>query len=256
MFSDLWLFLSGFVAAGVNAAAGGGTLLSFPALIAAGLSPIAANATSTVGLLPGMFASTGGYWRELSSPELRKEARLQIVPAALGGVLGAWLLLHLGGRVFARVVPVLLLAASALLAAQPLVARWLGRHRPQQGSVALAMLIALATSTYGGYFGAGQGIIFLAAMGLVTTRPIGEVNALKVLVAMVNSAVAAITFVMVEAWHPTGALDFRAALPLCIGSFAGGWLGARVARRLPAPVLRGFAAGVGVAIGLYLALRR
>ena len=254
--TDVWIFLAGLVAGSVNAAAGGGTLLAFPVLIGgAGLSPLAANTTCTVGLLPGIIASTGGYWRELAAG-LRRDARRQLVPSALGGLLGAWLLLSLGGRVFARVVPWLLVASAALIAVQPLVNRWLARHRPERGYPAATILVPFGVSVYGGYFGAAQGIPFLAAMGLLLPRPIGELNALRILNAMINNSVAALTFVALEALHPTGALDFHAALPLGLGSVIGGWAGVRVARRLPATGLRWFAAGVGIAIGLYLAFRR
>ena len=256
MRTDLWLLLTGFVSAAMNAAAGGGTFVAFPVLIAvAGLSPISANATCTVGLLPGMLASTGGYIREFVT-QLRDDARRQVIPSALGGILGAWLLLSLGERVFAQIVPWLLVVSAVLIAAQPLVARWLLRHRPEHGYPAASIVVPFVVSVYGGYFGAGQGIPFLAAMGLLLPRPIGELNALRILNAMVNTVLAAITFIVLEAHHPTGALDFHAALPLGVGSLLGGWAGVRVVRRLPASVLRGFAAAVGVAIGVYLAVRR
>ena len=254
--ADLWLFLTGFVAGAANAVSGGGTFLAFPVLIAvARLSTVAANATCTVGLLPGMVASTGGYFRDLLA-HLRRDARRQIVPSALGGVLGAWLLLALGERVFAQVIPWLLMGSAVLIAAQPLIARWLLKHRPEHGYPAASIVVPFAVSVYGGYFGAGQGIAFVAAMGLLLPRSMGELNALRILNAMVNTVVAAITFVVLEARHPTGALDLRVALPLGIGSLLGGWVGVRVARRLPAGVLRGLTAAVGIAIGIYLAVRR
>src|SRR5207248_766573 len=150
--TDLWLVLTGFVSGAMNAAAGGGTFLAFPVLIGiAGLSPIAANATCTVGLLPGMLASTGGYVRDFFA-QLREDARRQIVPSAVGGVLGAWLLLSLGERVFAQVVPWLLVVSAVLIAAQPLIARWLLRHRPERGYPAASIAVPFAVSIYGGYF--------------------------------------------------------------------------------------------------------
>lgn len=256
MHVDLWIFLAGVVAGAVNAAAGGGTLLAFPVLIGvAHLSPLAANTTCTVGLLPGIIASTGGYWRELSAG-LRRDARRQLLPSALGGVLGAFLLLFLGGRFFARLVPWLLVVSAVLIAIQPLFTRWLARHRPGHGYPAAMFVVPFVVSVYGGYFGAAQGIPYLAAMGLLLPRPIGDLNALRILNAMVNNALAALTFIALEALHPTGALDFRAVLPLAVGSTLGGWAGVRVARRLPASVLRGLSASVGVAIGVYLALGR
>lgn len=254
--AEVWIFLAGLVAGSVNAAAGGGTLLAFPALLGIGnLTPLAANATCTVGLLPGIMASTGGYWRELSA-DLRPDARRQLIPSALGGLLGAWLLVWLGGRVFARVVPWLLLGSAALIAIQPFVSGWLSKHRPQHGYAAANVVVPFGVSVYGGYFGAAQGIPFLGAMGLLVPRPIGDLNALRILNAMVNNTVAAITFIALEVMHPTGAVDFRTALPLAVGSTLGGWVGVRIARRLPAAALRGFAAAMGIAIGLYLAIRR
>jgi uncharacterized protein len=254
--TELWIFLAGVVAGAVNAAAGGGTLLAFPVLLGvAHLSPLSANTTCTVGLLPGIITSTGGYFRELLA-ELRREARAQILPSAAGGLLGAWLLLSLGGTVFARVVPWLLIASAVLIPLQPLVARWLTGHRPEHGYPAAAIVVPFLVSVYGGYFGAAQGIPFLAAMGLLLPRPIGELNALRILNAMVNNLVAATTFIVLESTRRTGALDFHAALPLAIGAVIGGWFGVRIARRLPATAMRGFAAAVGVAIGVFLALRR
>ena len=254
--ADLWLLLTGFVAGAANAVSGGGTFLAFPVLIAvARLPTVAANATCTVGLLPGMVASTGGYFRDLLA-QLRSDARRQILPSALGGVLGAWLLLALGERVFAQVIPWLLMGSAVLIAAQPLIARWLLKHRPEHGYPAASIVVPFAVSVYGGYFGAGQGIAFVAAMGLLLPRSMGELNALRILNAMVNTVVAALTFVVLEARHPTGALDWRVALPLGVGSLLGGWVGVRVARRLPAGVLRGLTAAVGIAIGIYLAVRR
>jgi uncharacterized protein len=253
---DLLLFLTGIVSGAVNSVAGGGTFLAFPVLIGvAGLSTVAANATCTVGLLPGMVASTGGYFRELFA-QLRRDARRQIVPSALGGALGAWLLIALGERVFAQVIPWLLITSAALIAAQPLIGRWLLKHRPEHGYPAASLAVPFAVSVYGGYFGAGQGIAFVAGMGLLLPRAMGELNALRILNAMVNTVVAALTFIVLEARHPTGAVDLRAALPLGMGSLLGGWAGVHVARRLPAGVLRAVLACVGMAIGAYLALKR
>ena len=269
--SDLWLLLAGAIAASVNAAAGGGTLLSFPSLIALGLSPLAANATSTVGLLPGSIASVWAYRRELRA--LRGEGILILIPALIGGALGAVLLLQLGGRVFERVVPILLLFSAALLALQPVLNRMLQRRAgdaPQPASGALAattgttgttaglapaVAVVLVLSVYAGYFGAGVGILFLGAMGLVLSRPLGELNALKVLSAAAANGIGAATLALLEWRHPTGSLRFRSAIPLACGAILGGYFGARVVKKLPAWALRAFASGVGVAIALWLALR-
>jgi uncharacterized membrane protein YfcA len=241
------------VASSVNAAAGGGTLLSFPALLAAGLPPIAANATSAVGLLTGYLASTAGYRDEMR--QLRGEVAATLAPSILGGALGAWLLLHLGGAFFARIVPALLLGASFLLFLQPLVVRLVQQRRRFRRPAAVWVGIFLI-SVYGGYFGAGAGILFLAAMGLLYDRDLGQVNTIKVFVSMVTVVIAAGTFVALELARPTGALVWRAVLPVSLGALAGGYVGVRIARRLPPSALRGFAACVGLAIAGWLLFRR
>lgn len=256
MRTSVWLFMTGLASGAVNSVSGGGTFLAFPVLIGvAGLSTVAANATCTVGLLPGMLSSTGGYLRDLFA-HLRRDARRQIVPSAIGGVLGAWLLLALGERVFAEVVPWLLIVSAALIAAQPLINRWLVKHRPEHGYAAASIVVPFLVSVYGGYFGAAQGIMFAAGMGLLLPRPMGDLNALRILNAMVNTVVAALTFIVLEARHPTGAVNLQAALPVGIGSLLGGWVGVRIARRLPSGALRGIMAAMGLAIGVYLELRR
>jgi uncharacterized membrane protein YfcA len=254
---DLLLALAGAVAGAVNAAAGGGTLLSFPALLAGGLSPLAANTTSTVALLPGQLASFWAYRREIR--KARTDALVVGIPGLVGGALGALLLLKLGNRVFEVVVPALLLFAAVLLLLQPVVSRWLMRrtHSTHRHALLPAVLLSFAVSIYFGYFGAGGGILFMGAMGFVfTARPLGEINALKVELASLSNLIAATVFVVIEARTHSGALHFRAALPLALGGIFGGYFGVRVVRRLSPAVLRGIAACVGLGIAAYLALRR
>lgn len=251
--TDLWLFFAGVLASSVNAAAGGGTLLSFPSLLAAGLSPLAANATSTVGLLTGYFASVAGYRKEMG--KMRGEVAATVVPSLLGGILGAWLLIRLGGAFFARIVPGLLIASAALLLSQPLLARFLlGKRRRAHPAFVVAGAI-FVVALYAGYFGAGAGILFLAAMGLLYDRDLGQVNAIKVFVSLLANVIAAVTFVVLELMHPSGALVWRAAAPLALGALTGGYVGVRIARRLPPTALRGFAALVGACIGVYFIFR-
>jgi uncharacterized membrane protein YfcA len=246
--NDVLLFFAGLLASSVNAAAGGGTLLSFPSLMAAGLSPLAANATSTVGLLTGYIASVAGYREDMQ--KMRGEVVATVVPSILGGVLGAWALIALGSAFFARIVPALLLGSAGLLLIQPLIARLVAKSRMQ--SRVGVFIATFVMGLYAGYFGAGVGILFLAAMGLLYGRDLGQVNAIKVFVAMLSNVVAAITFVLLEVAHPSGALVYRAAAPLAVGALAGGFAGVRIARRLPPSALRAFAALVGVAIAVYL----
>ena len=251
--TDLLLFAAGLVASLVNAAAGGGTLLSFPALLAVGLSPIAANATSTVGLLTGYVASTAEYRREVG--ELRGELLATVLPSIAGGAFGAWLLLHLGGAFFARIVPALLIGAALLLLLQPLAARLVPKRAHAEHPAAIIVGI-FVISIYGGYFGAGAGILFLAAMGLIYARDLSQVNAIKVFVSLIANVIAAASFIALEIAHPSGALHFRAAAPLAVGAIAGGFLGARFAKRLPPAALRTFAACVGLAIAIYFIVRQ
>jgi uncharacterized membrane protein YfcA len=243
------LFAAGLLASAVNAAAGGGTLLSFPALLGAGLSPLAANATSTVGLLTGYFASVAGYREDMR--KLRGEVGAAVVPSIVGGCLGAWLLLKLGNAVFARLVPWLLIGSSIVLLLQPLALR-LSRAAEGNRSKPVIFCAVLAISVYAGYFGAGVGILFLGTMGLLYGKDLSQVNAIKVFVSMLANVIAAATFVGLELMHPTGALVWRAALPLSIGALAGGLLGVTIARKLPPAALRAFAALVGLAIAVYI----
>ena len=259
--NDVWLLFAGFIASSVNAAAGGGTLLSFPALLAAGLSPLAANATSTVGLLPGSFASIAAYRRELGG--VRAEAVRLLWPSIIGGAFGAFLLVFLGDSVFAAVVPALLLGSSVLLVAQPLALRFLQRGQASvdrsgaRFGLTAVLAATLVIAIYAGYFGAGAGILFLGAMGLLLDRSLASVNALKVVMAFIANAVAAIAFAVMQYLHPANAaLHFREALPLGLGALLGGYLGVGLVRKLPPSVLRAFAALIGVGIALYLALRR
>ena len=245
--STALLFLAGLVASAVNAAAGGGTLLSFPALMATGLSALAANATSTVGLLLGYFTSTAGYREEMR--ELRREAVEGIAPSIIGGSAGAALLLVLGAKVFARLVPWLLIGSSALLLAQPLVQRLASRSAGPRSKAAVWTGL-LVISVYVGYFGAGAGILFLAVMGLLYGKPLGQVNAIKVFVNTLANVIAALTLVGVELIHPTGALAWRQMAPLAAGAVLGGFAGVRVARKLPPAALRAFAALVGLCIAV------
>ena len=248
---DLLLFGAGALASAVNAAAGGGTLLSFPALLAAGLSPLAANATSTVGLLPGALGSVVAFRRELR--EDRADVIRIAVPSLAGGVLGAVLLLALGGRVFAAIVPALLIGASALILLQPILARLLARAGPPRDRHPVALFLAnLAIAVYGGYFGAGAGILFLGAMGLLMARDLSRINALKMSCALLTNAIGAATFVVAEIAARPGAVVPRAALPLALGAVFGGYGAVHLVRRLPAGALRGVAGAVGLAIAAWL----
>lgn len=236
---------AGFLAAAVNAIAGGGTLISFPALLAVGLSPVQANTTSSVGLVAGYAGGSVAYRRELAGQGPR--ARGLVIAGVLGGVLGAVLLLVTPGDGFEGLVPYLLLLASALLAAQPWVARRLavrgraGEHPGWEAQLAIGL-----GAVYGAYFGAGLGVVILAILGLLVADELQRLNALKGLLSLAINLVAAVLFVV------TGNVDWWAAVLLALGALVGATAGVALARRLPPSWVRAgvVLAGVVVAVAL------
>ena len=229
-----WMLLAaaGFAAGVVNAIAGGGSLISFPALLFTGMAPVAANATNTVAIWPGTVSSTWAYRRFIA--EERHRAWVLAWPSLVGGLGGSVLLLHTPESAFRAVVPWLILFAAGLLAAQGPVARWVARRMPAGGdAVPPALWLAqLAISVYGGYFGAGIGILMLAAMAIFLPDTLQHANALKVLFALLINGIAAVYFLVAGSVHiPEAALMMVAAV-------AGGWAGAHLAQRLPASLMR------------------
>ncbi len=225
-------------AAGVmNAVAGGGTLLAFPALLAVGLPPVAANVTNTVAIWPGQVSSVWPYRRHLA--EERRRAVVLAVPALLGGTLGSLLLLWLPERTFTAVVPWLILFACLLLAFQGplkvLAVRHVGGNHP-----AVHWVVQLLISVYGGYFGAGMGILMLAAMGILIPSSMQHANGLKILFGTLTNGVAAVLFAF------DGRVDWPVALVMALASVAGGVVGGQLARRMAPAAMRAFAIGVGV----------
>ncbi len=235
------------VAGVVNAIAGGGTLLTFPALLATGVAPVAANATNTVALFPGQLASSFAYRSHLADE--RHRALVLAFPSLLGGVLGAWLLLALPERSFEAVVPWLIVFACVVLAFQGQLKHLVARVRHANHPAAL-WIAQLAISIYGGYFGAGIGILMLAAMGILIPSSIQHANALKVLFSLLINGIAAVIFVFSGTVRPAEAVLMAAA------SIAGGFLGARLAQRLPPAGMRGFAIAVGLFAAVKLFLSR
>lgn len=236
------LAASAFAAGLVNAVAGGGTLITFPALIATGVPPVAANATNTVALFPGQMASSFAYRSHIA--EERQRALALAVPSVVGGILGAVLLLELPESTFKVAVPWLIVFACVILALQTQLKRVVAsvRHANHPAALWVAQLLI---SIYGGYFGAGIGILMLAAMGIMLPSSIQHANALKVLFALLINAVAAVIFVAKGAVHvPEAAL-------MAIASIAGGFAGTHLAKRLPPAGMRGFA----IMVGLYAAVK-
>jgi uncharacterized membrane protein YfcA len=221
------LVASSFGAGVMNAMAGGGTILTFPALVLLGMPAIRANATSTVALLPGTAASMAGYRRELL--EHREWLGALFLPSLLGGGLGSVLLLKTPEAAFARVAPLLILFATLLFMLQSAVAR-VSDHavRPSRspGQRAAAWLFQLGVATYGGYFGAGMGILMLAVLGFLGVSNIHAMNGLKNFYGLLINGLAAGYFVV------NGAVEWPHALVMMAGAAAGGYAGAGFARRI------------------------
>ncbi len=244
----LLLFVAGFLAGAVNAVAGGGSLISFPALLAVGYPALTANVTNTVAIWPGYVGGTLAF-----RPELEGQAsRLWRFAgaAAAGAVLGSVLLLALPDRVFSSVVPWLVLLSAALLAAQPRLAKVLRARRPATDHRSLPLLTLLfLASAYGAYFGGGLGVILLAVLGVFLQDALHRINALKSALSLMINSVALVAFVTF------GPVAWEALAVIAPASLIGGTAGARLTRRLDPKVLRVLIVGLGVAVGLALLLR-
>jgi uncharacterized protein len=239
---------AGLLAGGVNAVAGGGSLISFPALLAAGYPPVTANVTNTVALFPGYAGSVAGGTKELEGQGSR--ARVLGATSVLGGVGGAVLLLTTPSGVFSAVVPYLILLACALLLAQPWLAKQVqsrGGRRTSEFSPVL-LLSVLAASVYGAYFGAGLGVLLLGVLGVFLAEPLRRINAMKNVLSLVINTVALVAFGLF------GPVAWEAVLVIAVASLAGGYLGARVASRIPSVLLRAAVVLYGVVVSVVLLL--
>jgi uncharacterized membrane protein YfcA len=242
-----FLLVAGLVAGAVNAVAGGGSLLVFPALLAVGLNPLAANVTNSVAQWPGYVGIVVGNRRELR--EQRRRIVATSIAAALGSVVGCVLLLTLPGSVFDAVVPILVIAASILMGLAPSLKRGIGP--PKDGArdrTAVLLPTMFAAGAYGGYFGGALGVILISTLSLLAHDTLVRLNALKGLLSLVAATVTVVIFTI-------GApVDWRAVAILAPTTLVGGYLGARVARRLPETVLRWCVVLLGLAVGIYLLL--
>lgn len=238
---QLVVLATGLASGVLTSTVGVASLLSFPVLVALGIPPVVANASNTVGLIPAGLSGSFGYRAELREHPL--VTRMVLLCCALGSVLGAVLLLALPASAFEAVVPWLILVACTLVGAQPWIAGWLRRHReavaaaPRHTMSPLSTFFAALTGVYGGYFGAGSGVMMVAVLGLGTDLDLRVVNGLKTLAVLAGNLVAGGIFIVVAD------LDWHAILLLAAGSLVGGYVGARVGRLLPPGVFR-----VGVVI--------
>ncbi len=283
---NLVLFVAAAIAGMVNSVAGGGTLITFPALLSAGIGAKIANATSTVALWPGQLSSLWGYRKELG--QNRKAIVRLAIPSLLGGALGAWLLLHTSSNFFSHIVPFLILLATALFIVQEPLAR-LQKARAEQASARLAKNVALDSppvstspanaslppyvisttgaapigepsptawagvivfqffvAIYGGYFGAGIGIMMLATLGFMGFTNIHQMNGLKNINGLCINAVASVLFIT------SGQVQWHIALLMAAGSIVGGYTGAGTARRIGQRNVRRVIIGIGLALAFWL----
>ncbi len=259
------------LAGAVNAVAGGGTLLSFPALIFAGMSAQFANATNTVALWPGALSSFWAYRKELGRH--RREILWLSVPSVLGGLVGASLMVKTDEKTFAILVPYLILLATGVFIVQEPLARLQRRlsraatngnpPEPRDDSDAptfarhatplrwtVVLVSQFLVGVYGGYFGAGIGILMLAVYGILGFSNIHEANAIKNLNAMFINGIAAALFVI------KGLVDWPSALLMSVGAIVGGYAGADVARRLGQKTVRRIVIAIGLAIAVAMILKR
>lgn len=247
------LLLAALLAGAINAVAGGGSFISFPALLFIGMPSVSANATNAFALWPGSAASVGAYRAELR--QQRGQLMLFGGTSLVGGLLGALLLLRIPDAAFDALIPYLMLVATAIFAASPLITRLTRRLAAppdgQKGGMrrALVLICYLAVAIYGGFFGAGLGILILAVLGLLGFEDIHEMNALKTFQAVLINGVAVLTFVV------AGIVQWPQALVMTVGAIVGGYGGAAVARRLPARWVRGAVLAISVSLTVYFFVR-
>jgi uncharacterized membrane protein YfcA len=250
----LVIAIAAFVAGGINSIAGGGTLLSFPALMYIGVPAVMANATNTVAIWPGSFAGVLGFREDIK--KLPRWLFWLVIPSLLGGLAGALILLRTPEKTFARIVPLLILGATLLLAAQEVISRRLNRFisashgQPSRGWIIFAFTFQFLVAIYGGYFGAGMGILMLAALGLIGMQDLHQMNGLKNLLAICLNGLAAIYFAL------QGAVVWTDVLIMAVASILGGFAGARLAHRLGRKFVRGAVVVIGLTMTVVLFLKR
>jgi uncharacterized membrane protein YfcA len=234
--------VAAFVGGLVNAIAGGGSLITFPTLVALGVPPVIANITNTVALCPGYFGATIAQREDLAGQRSRLVLLLPL--GAIAGAGGALLLLHTGESTFTHVVPFLILLAAILVGLQGKMRAWLERREGGARSEALAAIPVTAAAVYGGYFGAGVGVIILAALGIVLADTLTRLNALKQTISLTVNVTAAIVFIVLAP------IDWTVCGIMAGAALVGGIVGGALARRVPADVLRWAIMVIGTAIAI------
>ncbi|MEV6414167.1 sulfite exporter TauE/SafE family protein [Kribbella sp. NPDC051718] len=237
-FEALFVLVAGMGAGTINAVVGSGTLLTFPTLLAVGIPPVLANVSNNIGLSPGTAAGAIGYRREL---EGQRGRLLRLIPASLlGGIVGAVLLLKLPGSAFKAVVPGLILLGCVLVALQPWLSKRISLPAHTHRGAWWVIPAVFLTGVYGGYFGAAQGVLLMAILGIGMDANLQRMNGLKNVLATVVNGIAAILFIIVAD------VDWLAAALIAVGSTIGGFVGARYGRKLPPTGLRVLIVVIGI----------
>jgi uncharacterized membrane protein YfcA len=242
----LWLVAASLIAGVMNAMAGGGSFISFPAMLAIGVPPIQANATNTVALWPGQLTSVWALRTDLR----RDLLAIVLADSVLGGVSGALVLLHTRQRTFLHLVPWLLLVATAIFGISGPVSRWLRRrsdtpHEPRSPAMLPLFLLIFPVCFYIGYFGAGGGFLLMSVLAVFGVDDMRQLNSLKVLTACTSNLSAVVTFIF------GGAIVWHYCIVSMVFAAAGGWVGAQYARRMNPNVLRAIVVITGCVVAAY-----
>ncbi|MDP9340687.1 MAG: sulfite exporter TauE/SafE family protein [Actinomycetota bacterium] len=243
------VFVAALVAGVVNSIAGGGTLITFPVLVWTGLSPIVANATSTLALWPGYVSATLGFRRELRG--MRRTFLVLAIPSLAGGLVGGILLLHTPVRTFDKVVPFLILGATLLLARQKPGTSAAGATPPMEGRgrVGAAVAFQFGAAVYGGYFGAALGFVLLVGFGFMGMRDQLQMSGLK------NATTVLINGTALAYFIASGAVRWAEGLVMAVGAIAGGYAGASLSRRVGARPVRRVVVLLGFGVSIALLIR-
>jgi len=242
LFNEILIFLAAMAAGFINAMAGGGTLVSFPTLLALGIPPVVANVTNTVALVPGTI---GGMWAQRNEFHSQRTRLLKLLPVSIiGGVAGGLLILNTSEDAFNSLVPYLILAATLLLGFQVRIKNWvisrIGHAHTEHHSPVFMMSLVFLAAVYGGYFGAGLGVILMATLGLVTDESMTRLNFLKQALGFAINLAAAIYFAF------SGKVDWMIAFVMIFGSLLGGWIGGRLAGKMKPEILRWIVVSAGL----------
>jgi uncharacterized membrane protein YfcA len=246
----IFLFAAGALGGALNAVAGGGSFIAFPALLFTGVAPVAANATNTLALWVGVTASGGAYRKHLNIS--RRVMIPLVVMSVVGGLAGAVLLIRTPAQTFLRVLPWLMLGATLLFTFGKLLTGRISAgisHDSSNAAVAIACLFELFVATYGGYFGGGMGIMNLAMLAAIGMTDMHAMNALKVVIGGFINGVATVTFAV------TGAIVWQQGAVMTAGALLGGYCAAHYAQKLPQSWIRGFVIAISLAMTVYFFVR-